>query len=114
MVITVMRAVVMVMRMVIMVDENGGHGDEDGGHVDENGGHGDKEGVHYDEDGGVGDQDNDFSFRCKHLQLCILFVVLMTPRVILGIDRCVCIDSMYVYLRFTDCTYRLKLRMNII
>ena len=79
-----------------MVDENGGHGDEDGGHGDEDGGHGDEEGVHYDEDGGVGDQDNDFSFRCKHLQLCILFVVLMTLRVILGIDKCVCIDSMYV------------------
>ena len=88
-------------------------GDEDGGHGDENGGHGDEEGVHYDEDGGDGDQDKDFSFPCNHLQVRYLFVLLWTPRVILGIDRCVCIDSMYVYHRFTDCTYWLKHRMNI-
>ena len=77
-------------------DENGGQGDEDDGHGDEDVGHGYDEGVHYDEDGGDGDQDNDFSFPCKHLQVRYLFVLLWTPRVILGIDKCVCIDSMYV------------------
>ena len=56
-----------------------------------------------------------FQFPLQTFAIAIFVVLLWTPRVILGIDRCVCIDSMYVYHRFTDCTsYRLKLRMNII